>query len=407
MLKGQSSSIFGIETKLAFSNIMLVANPLVWYYTLLIFLQESVTKMSLNSSESTLVYCIHFFGLVFSALVGASLTKKIERTHFLTLWMMLGVMLSIALFAIGTPSILSISTLALLFGVFLGVGMPTCMGYYTDCIPVEKRGRVSGIVMLASGIGIFAFGDVAISNPLVLGATLAGWRLSSLIIFLMVKSSKKMEQKNVIPSYKLVISQQSFILYFIPWFMFSLVNYLSGLLQLNLVGTYAGILTLFQTVIMGIFAVLGGFLLDSVGRKRIAIAGFVMLGLGASVLGVFPESIFSWYFNAIVDGVAWGFLLVLFIVTIWGDLSHSASSDKYYAIGVLPFFASKFLDVTIGGYIAKLVPPYALFSFVAFFLFLAVLPLVYAPETLPEKQIKERELKSYIEKAKKAKEKYA
>jgi hypothetical protein len=32
---------------------------------------------------------------------------------------------------------------------------------------------------------------------------------------------------------------------------------------------------------------------------------------------------------------------------------------------------------------------------------------MYAPETLPEKQIKERELKSYIEKAKKEKEKYA
>jgi hypothetical protein len=32
---------------------------------------------------------------------------------------------------------------------------------------------------------------------------------------------------------------------------------------------------------------------------------------------------------------------------------------------------------------------------------------MYAPETLPEKRIKDRELKSYVEKAKKAKEKYA
>jgi hypothetical protein len=32
---------------------------------------------------------------------------------------------------------------------------------------------------------------------------------------------------------------------------------------------------------------------------------------------------------------------------------------------------------------------------------LAVLPLIYAPETLPEKTMKDRELKSYIEKAKK------
>jgi hypothetical protein len=96
-------------------------------------------------------------------------------------------------------------------------------------------------------------------------------------------------------------------------------------------------------------------------------------------------------------------------VTIWGDLSPDAPSDKYYAVGVLPFFASKFLDVAIGGYVADAVQGYtsALFSFVAFFLFLAVLPLVYAPETLPEKIVQDRELKSYIEKAQMTKEKYA
>jgi hypothetical protein len=39
------------------------------------------------------------------------------------------------------------------------------------------------------------------------------------------------------------------------------------------------------------------------------------------------------------------------------------------------------------------------------FLFLAILPLLYAPETLPEKKIKERELKEYLKKASKMKEK--
>ena len=38
-------------------------------------------------------------------------------------------------------------------------------------------------------------------------------------------------------------------------------------------------------------------------------------------------------------------------------------------------------------------------------LFLAVLPLVYAPETLPEKTMKDRELKKYLEKAQKIVEK--
>jgi hypothetical protein len=103
-----------------------------------------------------------------------------------------------------------------------------------------------------------------------------------------------------------------------------------------------------------------------------------------------------------MDGTAWGFLLVLFILTIWGDLSYGESSDKYYALGVMPFFVLKFLDLTVGSYIyTSLNNSSALFSFGAFFLFLAVLPLIYAPETLPEKHMKERELKNYLDKAKK------
>jgi hypothetical protein len=38
---------------------------------------------------------------------------------------------------------------------------------------------------------------------------------------------------------------------------------------------------------------------------------------------------------------------------------------------------------------------------------LAVLPLMYAPETLPEKNIRDRELKIYVEKAQQIKEKYS
>jgi hypothetical protein len=48
----------------------------------------------------------------------------------------------------------------------------------------------------------------------------------------------------------------------------------------------------------------------------------------------------------------------------------------------------------------------AAFSVAAFFLFLAVLPLISAPETLPEKKMELRRLRSFAEEAQKAKEKY-
>jgi hypothetical protein len=54
----------------------------------------------------------------------------------------------------------------------------------------------------------------------------------------------------------------------------------------------------------------------------------------------------------------------------------------------------------------KSIPVSTAFSFASFFLFLAVLPLIYAPETLPEREIRRRELRDYIRKAKKMVEKY-
>jgi len=67
---------------------------------------------------------------------------------------------------------------------------------------------------------------------------------------------------------------------------------------------------------------------------------------------------------------------------------------------------SGFLRVTLGPFIAEVVPSYAILSFAAFFLFLAIFPLMYAPETLPENVFRERKLRGYIEKAKRIREKF-
>jgi len=55
-------------------------------------------------------------------------------------------------------------------------------------------------------------------------------------------------------------------------------------------------------------------------------------------------------------------------------------------------------------YIGSVLPE-ASFSFASLFLFIAVLPLIYAPETLPEKKIQERQIRKYVEEARKVAEK--
>jgi MFS family permease len=410
MVKLLSSSLSRIETGTAFRSVMLVVNPLVWYYAAGFYLQNVLSEMSSNhilvGSDTTLIWSVHFAGIIFSALAGTLLSKKIATDRFLLIWMILGVISPLSLLAINTSSLLITCSIVLFLGVSLGLGMPACMGYYTNSIPIENRGRVSGVVMGFTAIGIVAFTLFPSTNPLLLATVLAGWRLASLLVFRGFKPQAIPTSNKENPSYKRVLSQPSFVLYLIPWVMFSLVNYLAGPVQSKIVEPDAAVLmSAIQNVMMGVFAFVGGFLLDLVGRKRIAIAGFVMLGIDAAALGMFPKELLANYFSATIDGIAWGFLWVIFIVTIWGDLSNHENSSKYYAIGVLPFFLSKFLALTVGNdmssSILKVTGENGLFSFLAFFLFLAVLPLIYAPETLPEKVMKDRDLKSYLEKAKK------
>ncbi|MDH5460109.1 MAG: hypothetical protein OEW71_03630, partial [Candidatus Bathyarchaeota archaeon] len=70
-----------------------------------------------------------------------------------------------------------------------------------------------------------------------------------------------------------------------------------------------------------------------------------------------------------------------------------------------PYLLAGFLSILVKPYVT-VIPLGTAFSLASFFLFLAVIPLMYAPETLPEKKIRERELRQYIEKAKKMKEKH-
>lgn len=399
MLGIQSNSFSSCLNKQILISITLIVNAFVWYYSALIPLQAI--------NPSILVWGIHFLGLIVSALFGASLGKRVDRSRFLIFWMTLGSVLSLFLFGIGTHSLLVTSIISLLLGISLGVGMPTCMSYFTDIVDIDKRGRVSGIIILLTGIGIFVF-DIAaqtiLVDPLLLGGLLVVWRLFSLLLFLSAKSLQKIERKKSFESYPNILKQESFLLYFIPWILFSLINSIVPTAGSN-DPQIAFELQVFQTVFMGMFAVLGGVFLDFFGRKRIAISGFAILGFGSAISGLSTNWIIL-YLNAIASGIAGGFILVLFITVIWSDLSYNSASDKYYALGVLPYFAAIFLDIAIGKYIIDNITD-TLFSFTAFFLFLAVLPLVYAPETLPEKKIKERELSKYLKNAQKIRGKYS
>jgi MFS family permease len=398
MLEGK----FGIRARPAFASIIIISNAFIWYSFAFGILKNIINQTSL------VIWSIHFVAAVFSAIVGAAITDKIhKKTTFLAFWMVFGIISSLILMLVDATGSLGVFVISFLFGISFGLGLPASMSYFADCTSVENRAKLGGLILLVDGLGALLLGIAVVDDIVLQALTLAIWRGTGLIVFLMLNPSQVITERRKGVSFRSILRQRPFILYIVPWIMFSLVNYLSLPVQFDILGTtLVNSLGMIENALYGVFAIVGGFLSDIIGRKRITIFGFVLLGLGYAILGINPENLLSWYFYTFVDGVAWGIFSVIFIITVWGDLSYRASSDKYYALGGLPFFVSNFLRLMIGSYIAETVSAYAIFSLTAFFLFLAVIPLMYAPETLPEKKIKERELKKYVEKAKKIKEKY-
>lgn len=141
-------------------SIVLVTNAFVWYYFVIGLLENIVKTAQFDQSTTLLIWALHFAGIIFSALIGALLAKKVNRSKFILFWMLLGVILSISSIVVDLTSLPSILLLSLLFGVSLGLGMPSCMGYFSEKIKIEKRGRVGGIIFLLSGLIMVGLGSL-------------------------------------------------------------------------------------------------------------------------------------------------------------------------------------------------------------------------------------------------------
>jgi len=277
------------------------------------------------------------------------------------------------------------------------------MGYFADFTAIEKRGRFGGVIYFAIGIGMSLLWMTLI--PLIHLAEqlmiLAIWRGFALAIFLVLRRKEGYRKVTKNPSYVAILRRKPLLFFLIPWIMFCLVN---SLMRPIFPPDIVRMSMTIGSIIMGLSALVGGLFSDLVGRKRVVIAGFVMLGVGYAIVGIFLDQI-SYYVFTIMSSSAGGMFGAVFLMTLWGDLAEDMGPEKYYAIGGLPYLLSGFLQILIAPYIIELIPASATFSFASFFLFLAVLPLSFAPETLPEKVVQERLVRKYIEEAKKAKKK--
>jgi len=389
-----------------------VFNAFSWYWIIFYVLSESLRNMSLSYTESLTIWAIHFIAMAVSAFSGAVASNTItNRITFLRIWMLLGLGTSLLPIFLGDLTTTNAAILSLLQGISFGLGMPSCMAYFADSTVVKNRGRLGGITYAVIGIGIFLF-TVALGTLDVMGQVLASvsWRGFGLALFFLWgpktrdAESQKTKSAHTL-SYLSILQERNFLLYIIPWVMFCLVDGFEGPLLENFFGPGLLSLTIIEFAISGVFALVGGLLSDFLGRKRVVVVGFVALGVGYAALGLAPEFLLSWYFYAVVEGVAGGMFGAVFLMTLWGDLAQTRLKERYYALGGTPYLLSALVGFAVEPYVQH-ISTYAAFSLASLFLFVAVLPLIYATETLPEREIELRQLRKYIEKAREVSEKH-
>ena len=388
-------------------SFVLLYNSLSWYFLGQIVVDKIAIDFGEQTFESAVLGLAYPVSIIVAGLVGASIFARNRNSKFLQVWLLLGF---VAALLPGTPLVTSLPA-AMLFILFigssLGLGMPSCFSYFADSVSNEKRGKFGGIIFLLTSLTIpmisfpIAFLDLNLNSIVVLFAT---WRAWSILFLLLFPRKQHIDMLNShersLPS---VLSDRNFRLYFAAWLMFALVDSFASRLLEDLIKQIPLAIRMIEPAIAGISALAAGIISDWIGRKRIVIFGFVSIGIAYAILGIshdvmgqIPLQVFTFYF--IVDGFAIGLLWVLFTIVLWGDLSKT-STEKFYAVGETPFFLTHIIVILSASTLPSSPESIPIFSLAAFFLFISVIPLLYATETLSMKKIQERQLKIYTREA--------
>jgi hypothetical protein len=395
----------------SFAGITLVANTFVWFLYSCRILSETIDVTTLSGVQQNTVWGVTILGVVGASVLGFNISNKptIKRS-FIHYWMLAGIPLSLIPLVMDITFFPFLTVFFALVGVYFGLGMPISLGYFASVTKDSNRSSLGGLTFLTIFICVILLSGLGVTDPKINGLVLANIKIIGLFIALKAKPFDNYIYKKDEVSFKQIFKNRTFLLYFVPWIMFSVANYIAAPIVSDMVtlDVFKNSMMI-ENIVAGVVAVVSGFLADRIGRRRLVLAGFVLLGLGYASIGLFPvdtAGMAGWWFYTTVDGVAWGIFYTMFLMTLWGDISLGKNSEKFYAIGYLPFLFSIFTDESsIGTSISAIVPSAAIFSFISLFLFVAVLPLAYAPETLPHQVIKNRELQNYLEKAQRAAEK--
>jgi MFS family permease len=338
MLQNAFAKRFEIAPKSAVFSAVIVANALVWYLysgRLLTVAFEGV-----NTSAALAVVDIvragNIVGTIVAALFGVFFVSRISRrVTFLQYWMLAGAIISLIPVVVDVTNVVVGLSFFTLLGVYFGLGMPVCFAYFAASTENQNRSRTGALIVLLSFFIVIAISVIDVAGVALNAVILALCQVAGLAALKLVKA----EEKEVAPknqtTYLAIIKNKQFLLYFVPWIVFALINYVALGSVSKLSGDLFRVSGTIEHFLSCIIVVVFGFFADRFGRKKLVVFGFALLGIGYASLGLLQESAlqtFGWWFYTVVDGIAWGVFYAIFVMTIWGDLAQGKKRRKILRI---------------------------------------------------------------------------
>jgi MFS family permease len=394
-LSSKFSLKFGNDVVIPFRSFLLIAllfaSTLSWWLLVTTYFTDIFKLVGVRGFWANIDLLLFYGFGAFFAFAGSSISHKIQQKTLLV------VLTSIPFFSGLIFSIL----LSVLLGFTIGFGFPSVTAILGESTKTQERGRVSGAVILVTfiltfvGVAIYLLG-LGIYPFIAFCVAIRAIGFIPLFLYKPEKVTRK------ITPWKSVLTHKNFILYLVPWILFSLT---AGILELanntlfaeQDIAAAVGVGVFIQLLCMAFSGLVAGSIADRFGRRQPIVIALIAMGFSFGLLGLvqIPLTVLLFYS---VYGIAWGFLFTVYL-TISADLSPLSSKEKYYALSTMVpltvFFGSSwgfaFLGITEA-------PVWLVSPILSAITFLSIIPVWRANESLPVNKINERKLREHIEK---------
>ena len=208
--------------------VMLLVNTFTWFFIghgIVVKAKDFFGESSLVGISLILVFPA---SVMLTALATSAFTSSFSRRKILVTWLILGTLSSILSGFLFEDPLLALIITSFI-GFSLGFGLPSCFAYFSDVTRIEKRGKLGGITFLL--VTLVAFPTIiATSNADIVANTVffTLWRAWMIPFLLLVAKDYPTLRTDSTP-FKRVFGERTFMLYFVAWLMFSLVDGFGGL----------------------------------------------------------------------------------------------------------------------------------------------------------------------------------